>query len=121
MFVGCEEERGDSPRESGYSSREHSSHRNSPCDPVIPQGQFQDPLEDYRNPGSSCEDIAVYKHNLQKSQARVPRLVESSPRAYRENPHSYTGNYSGNPSYEFSGKGRIYLGFPLTGNLISIH
>ncbi|XP_022315458.2 uncharacterized protein LOC111119530 isoform X3 [Crassostrea virginica] len=91
VFVGCEEERGDSPRESGYSSREHSSHRNSPCDPVIPQGQFQDPLEDYRNPGSSCEDIAVYKHNLQKSQARVPHLVESSPRAYRENPHSYTG------------------------------
>ncbi|XP_048764128.2 uncharacterized protein LOC125672077 isoform X4 [Ostrea edulis] len=91
VFVNCEEERGDSPRESGYSSREHSSHRNSPCDTLLPQGQYTDQAEDFKNSGSSCEDIATYKHNLQMSQARVPRLLENSPRMYR------SAKYSGYP------------------------
>lgn len=88
VFVNCEEERGDSPRESGYSSREHSSHRNSPCDTLLPQGQYTDQAEDFKNSGSSCEDIATYKHNLQMSQARVPRLLENSPRMYRSAKYS---------------------------------
>ncbi|XP_061166210.1 uncharacterized protein LOC133175097 isoform X3 [Saccostrea echinata] len=91
VFVNCEEERGDSPRESGYSSREHSSHRNSPCDTIFPQGQYTEQGEDYKNPGSSCEDIASYKHNLQMSQARVPRLVENSPRVYKDMSTKYSG------------------------------
>ncbi|XP_062567169.1 uncharacterized protein LOC134229396 isoform X5 [Saccostrea cucullata] len=91
VFVNCEEERGDSPRESGYSSREHSSHRNSPCDTIFPPGQYSEQGEDYKNPGSSCEDIASYKHNLQLSQARVPRLVENSPRVYKDVSTKYSG------------------------------
>lgn len=95
MLVNCEEERGDSPRESGYSSREHSSHRNSPCDPISHQEQFPDQAEEFKNPGSSCEDIAVYKHNLQMSQARVPRLLENSPRMYRDVSNKYSGKHGG--------------------------
>lgn len=91
VLVNCEEERGDSPRESGYSSREHSSHRNSPCDPISHQEQFPGQAEEFKNPGSSCEDIAVYKHNLQMSQARVPRLLENSPRMYRDVSNKYSG------------------------------
>ncbi|KAK3089436.1 hypothetical protein FSP39_003580 [Pinctada imbricata] len=58
---GGEDDHRDSPRESGYSSREHSSHRNSPCDATQSHFYHHDHSDIQHHSMRNYEDMSMFE------------------------------------------------------------